>query len=104
MLAAGSVFGQKMPEKLPVEKKEERKVAFFPNPAVTYITFEFKETIRRGTQIQMFSFLGRQVKTIQATAQKTTVNISDLTRGVYVFQVRDPDGRIIESNKFQVAQ
>jgi len=93
-----------MPDNLPTDKKEERKVAFFPNPAITFITFEFRETLRRGTQIQMFSFLGRQVKTVQATAQKTTVNISDLTRGIYVFQVRDPEGRIIESNKFQVAQ
>ncbi len=105
MLAGLAVFGQKVPD-MPGNspREEERKVSFFPNPATTYITFEFKETLKRGTQIQVFSFLGRQVKNIQATAQKMTVNISDLNRGIYVFQVRDPSGRIIESNKFQVAQ
>lgn len=103
---AVGAFAQKLPESLPGQSKPatEKKVTFYPNPAINFITFEFKEAIPRGTQIQVFSFLGRQVKNIQATAQKMTVNISDLSRGIYVFQVRTPYGKIIESSKFQVAQ
>lgn len=103
-MIGSAAFGQKTTVDMPPMNREEKKVQFFPNPATTFLTFEFRELPKRGSQIQVFSFLGRQVKTIQANAQKVTVNISDLSRGVYVFQVRDPNGRILESNKFQVAQ
>jgi len=31
------------------------------------------------------------------------VNVSDFYRGVYIFQLRDKNGRMIDSGKFQVS-
>lgn len=78
------------------------QVRFYPNPAVNFITFEIKEPVDRGTTIQVYSFLGRKVASVPVNSQKVSVNVSDYFRGVYVFQLRSPNGKIVETNKFQV--
>jgi hypothetical protein len=35
---------------------------------------------------------------------KTTVNLTEFFRGIYVFQLRDKAGRLIEAGKFQVSK
>ena len=34
---------------------------------------------------------------------KITINLSDFNRGVYIYHVVDPNGKILESGKFQVS-
>ncbi len=77
-------------------------VKFYPNPASNFITFDIQRPIERGYTIQILSFLGRKVLTVQVNNNKVTANLSELNRGVYVFQLRDQLGKIIESNKFYV--
>lgn len=79
-------------------------VKFFPNPAVNFITFEMKEPVERGASLQVYSFLGRQVASVPVNAQRVTVNVSDYFRGIYVFQLRLPNGKVVETNKFQVSR
>ena len=35
---------------------------------------------------------------------KTNINLTDYNRGVYIYQVRDHDGKVVESGKFQVSK
>jgi hypothetical protein len=42
------------------------------------------------------------VKEVPDVVEKTTVNLSDLTRGLYTFQVKDESGRVTDSGIFQV--
>jgi Secretion system C-terminal sorting domain len=79
-------------------------VKFYPNPAVNFITFEMKEPVERGSSLQVYSFLGRQVATVPVNAQRVTVNVSEYFRGIYVFQLRSPNGKVVETNKFQVSR
>jgi hypothetical protein len=95
----GQSHAQKAPD-YPNENKTQ--VKFFPNPAANFITFEIKEPVERGTVIQVFSFLGRQIASVPVNAQRITVNVSEYFRGIYVFQLRAPNGKILETNKFQV--
>jgi hypothetical protein len=44
------------------------------------------------------------VEDLKVTDQKITVSLTDFYRGVYVFQLRDKQGNIIESGKFQVVK
>lgn len=76
----------------------------FPNPATTSITLEFEKNYERGYTIQIYNFLGRKMSEINNVAQRTTVPLSDFTRGVYIYQLRDRTGRTIESGKFQVSK
>ena len=78
-------------------------VHFYPNPATSIITFEdFSKKYDKNYTIQLFNFLGRKVYEFSLADQKNIVNLSDFFRGIYIFQLRDPSGKIVESGKFQV--
>lgn len=99
LLVAGWTFAQKTW----AQSNENKIVKFYPNPAVTtYITFDIQKPIEEGYVIQIYNFIGRRVLTIPIFSQKITVSIDNFFRGVYIFQLRDKNGNIIESNKFQV--
>ncbi len=77
-------------------------VRFYPNPASSYITFDLLKNYGKNYSIQVFNFLGKKVYEFSAEDQKTVVNLTDFFRGIYIFQLKDPNGKIVESNKFQV--
>ncbi len=54
--------------------------------------------------LQVFNFLGKPVFESPNVPTKTTLNLSDFTRGVYIYQLRDQTGKILESGKFQVSK
>ena len=76
----------------------------YPNPASSIINFEFSKPIQRDYTLQVFNFVGKKVFESNAVAQKISVPVADLYRGIYIFQLRDKMGRIIESGKFQVSR
>jgi hypothetical protein len=83
---------------------EVKIVKFYPNPAISFITFDFQKPIDKGSSFQIFSFIGKKVYDNNSIDQKTVVNLSDFYRGIYIFQLRDQTGKILESGKFQVAK
>ena len=87
------------PDKQPVAKITR----FYPNPAISYITFDLQagEDIRNYS-FQIFSMVGKKVYENNTVNNKTTVNLSDFYRGIYIFQLRDKSGKVIDSGKFQV--
>lgn len=75
---------------------------FYPNPASGVINFEFLKPVQRDLTLQVYNFIGKKVFELNGVSQKTTVPLNDFYRGVYIFQLRDKSGRIVESGKFQV--
>jgi hypothetical protein len=87
----------------PLSDPEHKVVKkFYPNPAVSYITFEIDKEPNTSYKLEIFSFLGKLVKDIPEMVDHYTVNLSDLTRGLYTFQLRDQSNRIIDSGIFQL--
>jgi hypothetical protein len=79
-------------------------VRFYPNPATTAISFEFQKAFDKGYSLQVYNFLGRKMYEQINLSERTLINLSDFSRGVYVYQLRDRTGRIVESGKFQVSK
>ena len=79
-------------------------VRTYPNPASSIINFEFAKPVLRTYTLQVFNFVGKKVFESNAVSQKISVPVADLYRGIYIFQLRDQMGRIVESGKFQVSQ
>ncbi|MCW3109042.1 MAG: hypothetical protein JWQ09_3548 [Segetibacter sp.] len=77
---------------------------FYPNPASGVINFEFLKPVQRDLTLQVFNFIGKKVFELNGVSQKTSVPLNDFYRGVYIFQLRDKSGRIVESGKFQVSK
>ena len=82
----------------------DRIIRFYPNPATSFITFELEKSIEKGYDIQVFNFLGKMVYEQKNIAPKTTIYLDEFNRGVYIVQLRDRDGKIIQSGKFQVSK
>lgn len=82
-----------------------KTVKFYPNPASGFINFEFADNYYNDSYtLVIFNFIGKKVEDLKVTDQKITVSLTDFYRGVYVFQLRDKQGNIIESGKFQVVK
>jgi len=86
----------------PLSEPDHKVIKFYPNPAVSYITFELTKDPNKSFTLQIFSFLGRKVKDVQEVTEKATVNLSDLPRGIYTFQLKNEEGRVTDSGLFQV--
>lgn len=78
-------------------------VKLFPNPATSVVNFEVKSG-DKAQSIQIYNFMGRKMFEQNNLPERLTVNLTDFTRGVYIYQLRDPSGRILESGKFQVSK
>jgi len=80
-------------------------VKFYPNPATTVINFDFQKSYDKGYSIQIYSFMGgRKMYELTNIADRTSINLADFSRGVYIYQLRDKTGRVVESGKFQVSK
>lgn len=88
------------PERDPAQKI----VKFYPNPATSFINFEFLKANEKDYSFQIISFLGKKVYELANVSPKTVVNLSDFYRGIYIFQLRDKNGKVVESGKFQVSK
>jgi len=76
---------------------------FYPNPATSVINFEF-EGLDRSYTFQIYSFLGKKMADEPVSTSKLSYNLDNYYRGLYIFQVRDKVGNIVESGKFQVVK
>ncbi len=99
-LQARSQSGQLPPEK----DAYARIIKFYPNPATSIINFDFQKGYDKSYSFQIFSFLGKKVYEVSQVTPKTVVNLSDFYRGIYIFQLRDRNGRVVDSGKFQVSK
>lgn len=79
-------------------------VRFYPNPATTFVNFDVQKANDREYSIQVFNFLGRKMFEANNVSQSTRLNLTDFNRGVYIYQLRDRSGRVVESGKFQVSK
>ena len=80
-------------------------VRFYPNPATTVINFDFQKAYEQGYSIQIFNaILGRKMYDQANMPERTNINLTDFPRGMYIYQLRDKSGRMVESGKFQVAK
>jgi hypothetical protein len=90
--------------RLPMPDVDGKIVKFYPNPAVSYITFELGKELNNSKiySLQIYNFLGRKVYDVSVVTSQTKVDLTNFVRGLYIFQLKDQNGRITESDKFQV--
>jgi len=82
----------------------QRIMKLYPNPAVSFIKFDFEKNYERNYSLQIINFIGKQVFEIKNLNPSSTIDLSSYTRGVYIYQLKDRYGKLIESGKFQVSK
>jgi hypothetical protein len=76
----------------------------YPNPATAYITFDLQKGYQKGLTIAVFNFLGKKMTERPNVTEKTTLSLTDFGRGVYIYHLIDPSGKVIDTGKFQVSR
>ena len=76
----------------------------YPIPATTAINFEFLYGYDKTFTLQIYNFMGKNVYEITKMPTRITIPLVDFYRGIYVYQLRDKEGKIIDSGKFQVVK
>jgi dihydroorotase len=79
-----------------------RYIKFYPNPATTFINIELQKAMQKNSSFQVYNFLGKKVIELKDVANKTRIDLSTYSRGIYIYQLKDQAGKIIESGKFQI--
>ncbi|MFN2439793.1 MAG: T9SS type A sorting domain-containing protein [Chitinophagaceae bacterium] len=79
-------------------------IRFFPNPASSIVNFDFQKAYEKGYTLQVYSFLGKKMYEKINVDQRTSINLSEYNRGVYIYQLRNKAGKMVESGKFQVSK
>lgn len=77
-------------------------IKFFPNPATSNINFELQQGYDKSYSLQLFNFMGKKVYELIPSGQRINLSLDGFYRGVYIFQLRDKSGKIIDSGRFQV--
>ena len=76
----------------------------YPIPATTAINFEFLYGYDKTFSLQIYNFMGKKINEFSKIPPIMTVPLDDFYRGIYVYQLRDKGGKIIDSGKFQVVK
>ena len=77
---------------------------FYPNPAISVINFEFQKGYDKYYSFQVYNFIGKKVLDLKTVTPKINIPLTDFYRGVYIYQLRDRSGNIMDSGKFQVVK
>ena len=89
----------------PVTDGVDRIIKLYPNPATSFITFDLQKNYKKGYTIHIYNgVLGKKVYEVNNVPEKTTINLTDFNRGIYIYQLIDQTGKIIESGKFQLSR
>ncbi len=103
LFASGS-FAQNKPIVAGSTSPAIKIMRFYPNPAVSVINFEFQKDYDKSSSLQIFNFIGKKVLDLKTVTPKINIPLTDFYRGVYIYQLRDKSGKIIDSGKFQVVK
>ncbi|SRR5687768_2182261 len=104
LLLIVSIQASSQDRNVPGRENSARIIRFYPNPAVSQINFDFIKGYDKNYTFQIYSFLGKKVLDLPNVSPKTNVDLTNYFRGVYIFQLRDKNGKIVESGKFQVSK
>lgn len=97
--------GKAQNNKLPFTDGGNKIVKLYPNPATSRINFELQHANNDEVyDLIVFNFLGKRVDQIKNVSSRTTVELDNYYSGIYIFQLRDRQGTLIESGKFNVVK
>jgi len=77
-------------------------ISVYPNPASDEINFDI--SIADAEEVAIIDATGKLVQSVKINQAITTVNVSQLTNGLYIYQVYNSNGDRIYVNKFNITK
>jgi hypothetical protein len=86
----------------PLIQNQQSKSSIYPNPARAFIRIQHSYSSKEPIRLIIYNFLGKKQLELVRPANSIQVDLSEFKRGIYIFQFRDMQDRILETGKFQV--
>jgi hypothetical protein len=83
-------------------QREKSQTTVYPNPALAFVRIQHNHAGKEPIKLIIYNFLGKKQMEITRPATTLQLDLSDFRRGIYIFQFRDLQDRILETGKFQV--
>ncbi|MGH2644723.1 MAG: T9SS type A sorting domain-containing protein, partial [Chitinophagaceae bacterium] len=90
-------YGQGSPTQNPAPPVKVLKV--YPNPASSQINFEVLNNNEGAYEIIVYNFLGKRLDDLKNVSGTRQLDLSNYFSGIYIYQVRDQNGNLVESGK-----
>ena len=76
----------------------------YPNPASTVVNFEFQKGYSRSYSIQVLNSIGKKMFEAKNISSSLSINLKEekFYRGIYIYQLIDKNGVVVESGKILV--
>lgn len=76
----------------------------YPNPASTVVNFEFQKGYSRSYSIQILNSIGKKMYESKNIPSLLSINLKEekFYSGVYIYQLIDKNGIVVESGKILV--
>jgi len=98
----GLTFTSFAQSKSTTDPAQAKLIKYYPNPATTSINFDFTRGYDKSYSLLVFNFMGKLVYDLKNISTKSNIRLDEFYRGIYIFQLRDKNGIILETGKFQV--
>lgn len=80
-----------------------RVVKVYPNPATNAVNFGIQQSNNESNlEIIVYNFLGKRMALIKFSGSVAKLDLSKYYSGIYIYQLRDSKGNLVESGKFNV--
>ncbi|MFN5422914.1 MAG: T9SS type A sorting domain-containing protein [bacterium] len=79
-----------------------RRTVIYPNPARSFLQVQYKQPTSIPEVLVVYNFLGKKQLEVSKPGNNLYIDLAEFKRGLYIFQFRDNNGRILDSGKFQV--
>lgn len=81
-----------------IKRNDEANFAVYPNPATNTVNFVFGGTTEHNYTVNLVNVMGETVKTVQVNTagngfHTSTIDVSDLAAGTYVYKVTGTNGK-----------
>ena len=74
-------------------------ISIFPNPANKIINIEFKSQQIKSYDAEIYNIQGKLIFMKQYKSNSINIDISDLSKGIYLLKLKDKTGSIIQTKK-----
>ncbi len=83
---------------------QQKILKFYPNPATSNINFDFTRNYSNTYTLTIINFMGKKILLQKNIPSRLNINLDGFYRGIYIFQLIDKNGIVVETGKFQVVK
>lgn len=83
---------------------QTKYIKSYPNPASSVVNFEFQKGYNKSYSIQVLNTIGKKIFEAKNISSLLSINLKEekFYRGIYIYQLIDKNGIVVESGKILV--